>query len=403
MTASITGFLTLLLLAFVMIPPLRLTLLERVVRGLPRAFRLHHVLGVAVPAIGAVHALIAMYPYLVASEGLGQALGLFVDPSDTMVLTGTLSWLFLTVTVVMSFRPQMRRTPWLWLHRLSVIGFVLGVAHTFLGRLDILALPTDWSGAASVTVTLLATVVAAGLVLHFARPEWLANHRAFVVTEVAHLQESVVELTLNLGKGRGEWRSGEFGYFRFDCHGPCGVTRERHPFTVVAMSDTGAMKIVVKALGDDTTKLQQILVGTTGEVAGPYGTLEALLSHRAPQLWIAGGLGMMPFVGMARRLGSRGASADDVVLVYLHRPGQQPLFLSEMAELGASRPSLKVVSIESRPDAEVGFDEVATAVPDWRSREVALAGPHAMIEYWNATLRAHGFPQSKIYTEDFTR
>jgi predicted ferric reductase len=403
MAASYSGFLTLLLLVFVMVPPMRLTVLDKAVGGLPRAFRLHHVVGVSLHLVGGVHAVLAMFPYLAASDSFPEAVGLIFDFSDTQVFAGTLSWILLTFTVVASFWTKLRRTHWLWLHRVSLLGFLFALVHFFLGPIEVFSRPSGWADIGRLAGAALSMTALVGVLLHFARPEILANHRTFVVTGIERVGENVIELTLQLGKGRGTWHGGDFGYFRFDCRGECGVSRERHPFTIVEMIHDATMKIVVKAVGDDTASIQHILVGTSGEVSGPYGTLSALLSHHNAQLWIAGGLGMMPFLGLARRLGDRSTEAADVALIVLHRPGQEPPHLSELQELAARRPGLKIMAFASVQNAQVGIEAVAAVVPDWKQRTIALAGPHAMIEDWTKTLRSHGVAQSNIHTEDFTK
>jgi predicted ferric reductase len=403
MAATYSGFLTLFLLVFVLLPPLRMTAIGKALGGLPRSFRLHHVVGVSLPVVGGVHAALAMFPYLAAAESFPEAVGFFFDFSDTQVVSGTLSWLLLTFTVVASFWTKLHRTPWLWLHRVSVLGFLFALVHFFLGPMEAFSSPSGWADVGRLAGAALSITALVGVLLHFARPEILANHRKFVVTGIERVGGNVVELTLELGKGRGTWHGGDFGYFRFDCRGECGVSRERHPFTIVDMIHDTTMKIVVKAVGADTAGIQHILFGTTGEVSGPYGTLSDLLSQRSAQLWIAGGLGMMPFLGLARRLGDRSAEAADVALIVLHRPGQEPPRLSELQELAARRPGLKIMAFESVQNATVGIEAVAVAVPDWKQRTIALAGPHAMIDDWTRTLRSRGIPQSNIHTEDFTK
>lgn len=403
MAATSSGFLVLFLLVFVLLAPLRFTAIEKLFGGLPRAFRLHHVFGIALPLLAGVHAALALFPYLAASESLREAVSLFFDLSDPLVFTGTLSWILLTFTVVASFWTKLARTPWLWLHRVSVLGFLCALVHFFMGPIEGFSPPSGWADVGRLASAALATASLVGVLLHFSKPEILARHRAFVVTAIEHVGESVVELTLKLRKGRGSWQGGAFGYFRFDCAGPCGVSRERHPFTIVSVTDDQTLKIVVKAAGDDTAKLQNIRVGTTGEVSGPYGTLPALLAQGRSQLWIAGGLGMMPFLGLARRLEERCPEAGDVALVVLHRPGQAPPHLRELQEIAAAHPGLKIMVFQGVQNATEGMDAVAAAVPDWKQRTIALAGPHAMIHDWRKTLRLRGVSSSNIHTEDFAK
>jgi predicted ferric reductase len=402
MLTSITGIISFILLILVMVPPLRLTWIERTVASLPRAYRLHHVVGVAAVVVGALHAGIAMFPYLAVAGSVGEALSFFLDPSDALSFLGSLALLLLLlVAVVASIRPALPRRSWLWVHRLSLPAFVLAGAHVLVAWDGSLAPDERLADVGRLALAAAGGAALLALGVHFVRPEWLATHHGFAVTQVRPVEPGVVELTLRRGRGRGAWRSGAFGFFRFDCHGPCGVTHERHPFTVVDVSSRHELRVVVKALGDDTARLQKIMVGTPGEVTGPYGALEVLLARPTRQVWLAGGLGVLPFLGLARRRAERRRVADDVVLLYLHRPGQKALFLDELQQLAASRAWLRVIPIESAPGDAIDLTAVESIVADWRRREWAIAGPHAMVERWSALLRSKGLPRSKIFTEDY--
>jgi predicted ferric reductase len=76
------------------------------------------------------------------------------------------------------------------------------------------------------------------------------------------------------------------------------------------------LSIGVKALGDCTRKIQSIEPGVMARVHGAFGNF---LAERpaSPQLWIAGGIGITPFLGQLRA-----GALNQPTLLVLPLPGR---------------------------------------------------------------------------------
>ena len=76
----------------------------------------------------------------------------------------------------------------------------------------------------------------------------------------------------------------------------------RHPFTISGSPGDKSIRITVKALGDHTTRLPEaVQPGMPAVVSGPYGTFDRLRGTDR-QVWIAGGVGVAPFLSWLRSL-----------------------------------------------------------------------------------------------------
>ena len=70
------------------------------------------------------------------------------------------------------------------------------------------------------------------------------------------------------------------------------------------------MRIVVKACGDFTGQLVgSVDVGDVVQVEGPYGHLTQRHFKSSEQVWIAGGIGITPFLSLARAVAASGMKA----------------------------------------------------------------------------------------------
>lgn len=154
--------------------------------------------------------------------------------------------------------------------------------------------------------------------------------------------------------------------------------REPHPFTIASPPGADELRFVIRDLGDWTARLGDVVqVGDRVRVEGPYGRFRPLPRRPRPTVWIAGGVGITPFLAAldpARRLG--------VVprLVYVVRRAEEAIGLDELRDAAGSGSlglQLVVTAQAGRPTAAsmghwFGAEGVAGA-------HVALCGPAGLV------------------------
>lgn len=387
------------LLFLVVVSPLRLRLLENLFGGLPSLYRWHHRMTWALLLIIGFHAFVTLSPFLKLASTWKERINLFFNPQDGVTFSGTTALILLTLVQGFSYATFLQRSMWLRLHRIGIFGLGAVVVHVSL------AAPLPWAESSSWDFTHLAphallAIAVILLLIHWIAPEKLSRHSKFCVSDVRHLRPDVVELNLSLTPQPHYWQPGTFGFFRFDCHGPCRVSRERHPFTVLNRDDQH-LKILVKAAGDDTGHLQHIIKGTCGEVTGPHGSFIKLTSQETPQLWLAGGLGVAPFWGLLQNQEWEYRSVKNVILIAQNRKNSNPLFRHEMQQFAKNHPWFHFIPIDDEPGSELNWERLIQMVPDWQTRIVALAGPQPMIKLWRYRFREKKLKMASIFTEEF--
>lgn len=410
MAAIWTGYGAIALLLLVLLPPLRLGWIASLRERLAPSMRWHHVLGYWLLALVFMHVVVVVWPYLGLVEGWSEIMSLFFAGDDPVMLTGTLASLGLLTTFALAMARHWRRRVWLFWHRLSLLAWFFVLAH--LGWRWQQSWPWEWSWlwCARGLAALLTALASVGLIAHFIWPEGLTQHRNFVVACVHTVSDTVTRLRLALDAGAAIWLPGHFGYFRFACHGPCGVSLEAHPFSVVGRDAHGHIEIVVQASGDDTACLQKMQQGTGGIALGPYGELPRLLHTNPRQVWVAGGLGILPFLGLLhywldrRRRAPVGAfprGDPQITLFYLYRQGHEPLFLDEVSAIGAALgANLRVITLALTSDSVPAQEILAALPPRIEDLSFVVAGPKAMLGAWLKFLNNQGVRRQAIHTED---
>ena len=93
--------------------------------------------------------------------------------------------------------------------------------------------------------------------------------------------------------------------------------REPHPFTIAGRDSVGGLDFAIKASGDFTKRLHEDAeVGDRMLVEGGYGRFK-FNPKSSRQLWLAGGIGVTPFLAMAQNLD--GSLTQDVCLFHCVR------------------------------------------------------------------------------------
>jgi predicted ferric reductase len=349
--------------------------------GLERMYRWHHVTGVAAYVFLLLHPLALAANNLSASPRIAwQTLSPFAE--SWQVWSGWLGLLLLMVGLVTTFTPAIRYGAWRWLHALLGIGVVIGLVHLILLGIDEPVLP-------------ILAVAAAILGWRLLRGDLGLGARPYVVAAARKLTERSVEIVLRPLADPVTLNTGQFALVAFR-DGPvyrgCG---EFHPFTISAIDDDGALHLAVKALGDCTRRMLTIEPGVAARVIGGFGGFLDP-GNVTPQLWVAGGIGVTPFVALL----SEGKLRHSTRLLYFYPSEDDATYLSELRKIAASDPQLTLQAIatgDERPDLEALLPDAAQLA----GVACYLCGPPGLVAALKRSLGARGVSAKDIHYENF--
>ena len=156
----------------------------------------------------------------------------------------------------------------------------------------------------------------------------------------------------------------------------------------------------MKVLGDWTRKVREELVaGGEVMVRGPYGRFDAT-SAGEKQIWLAGGIGLTPFLSKLRSM--KKGDPRQIHLVYAAREEQDAIFLDELKERAAELGNVTIVPLFSDEGNFARVDMMKVKLPDaLASYDYFMCGPKPMIDGIMGDLTKEGVPRSKIHTEAF--
>lgn len=178
------------------------------------------------------------------------------------------------------------------------------------------------------------------------------------------------------------------------------VGREMHPFTIISCCKEQEMRIAVKEVGDHTSKFRNLTIGTKARVWGPYGFFwKKFLEDEHDQVWIAGGIGITPFLGMISYQKGHPLQAKKWLFYCTNNPEEA----SFDEYLVAETENLNITLIQHFSDIQGFFsaDILKSEVPDLNDKVFMICGSQQMQDSIFQVLHEQGVRNSNIVFEDF--
>jgi len=387
----------------------RLRVVERLFGGLDAMYRAHRRIGEAVFALLLGHVVLVLAGR--ATLSVGTALDLLGPGAGWTVFAGVLAFATLTVAIALTLFARLGHEVFVYVQRSFGVVFLLAAYHALTTEGT-----THDSAAVEVYLTALATVGIAAFAYRSVLGSVLVRRRRYRVCEVNRLDERVTEIVMEPVGRPLEHEPGQFAFVSFpslDLRAldvslrrqvvaiRAGEVRGQfHPFSITSDPVEATLRITVKALGDYTRALRTLKPGSEALVEGPFGSFSHRRVAGRRQVWAAGGIGVTPFLAMARSL-----KPDEDVAVdfyYCVEEDAEAFFLDELRELERSRPGFRVTVVARDRDGFLTGERLAAEVDDLGSTEVLVCGPPAMIESLRSQLRERGVPPARFHAEEFS-
>jgi predicted ferric reductase len=172
----------------------------------------------------------------------------------------------------------------------------------------------------------------------------------------------------------------------------------RHPFTISSAPREDVIRVTVKALGDYTSRLRELIEpGMPAVIGGPHGRFNHWKGTDR-QVWIAGGVGVAPFLSWLRALDGQLPHRVDF---FYSAAGEAP-FAAEIREIADRHASLHAHLIDTVVQGRLTTERVLAVADGDRNRlSVFMCGPCEMLRSFQMQMRLAGVPARRIHREYF--
>ncbi len=200
------------------------------------------------------------------------------------------------------------------------------------------------------------------------------------------------------------FRGGQFAWVAID-QPPFHI--DTHPFSFASSSSNpDRVEFTIKELGDFTSRIGEVAVGTRAYLDGPYGNF-TLESADTGAVFIAGGVGVTPALSILRSMVD-GGDTRPAWLVFAVRSPETAIRSNELEQLAASGHVALTYVFEEPPaehDGEHGLIRAEvldrTLPPHAPGLRYFVCGPAPMMDAVERLLQERGVPASVIRTERF--
>lgn len=195
-------------------------------------------------------------------------------------------------------------------------------------------------------------------------------------------------------------------------HAPHGETNgARHAFSIVSAPHQDELVIATR-MRDSAYKreIKSMPIGSPAKIEGPFGSLTLHNNRARPAVFIAGGIGITPFISILRQA-AKEHLPQQLLLLYSNRRPEDAAFLTELQQLEQQNKNFTLVATmtemekSSQPwDGETGFiDEnmIKRMAGALTAPIYYLVGPPAMVEAMRKTLNDASIDDDDIRSEEF--
>lgn len=389
-----TGIIGAQLFAFSLILSGRISFLEKLFGGLDRMYRIHHRTGVIAFTFLAVHPLLLACQFVFDSV---KDAAEFLSPiGNTPAITlGIFSILLMLVLLFITFYGSYFKYP-----ALKVAHRFLGLAF-FFGFMHVVIIPSSLSTDAVLKWSLLSTCFLGVMVFVYRTllGRFLVPRFTYTVGAVSSVPGGITELTLVPQGAPLNHLPGQFGILSFPRSSV--LPPEEHPFTISSSGLNGGIRFSIKGLGDYTKEVGRLEKGETALIEGPFGEFSYVYGS-SRQVWVAGVVGVTPFVSMAEHMMTLDELPYTIDFYYSVRTEGDAAYKEMFEGLSKKHPTFSFHLIPSDTKGYITGELLSQENKDLIAVDIFICGPPPMMDGLIAQLLPCGVSRNRIYTEKFS-
>lgn len=316
-------------------------------------------------------------------------------PLKLLGISALLTLLVAAGAAILYSRLRLKYETWKNIHRASYAILPLAFVHSlFLG--------SDLAGQSPIKALWLALAYMYVVIIIYKL--WnMARVRShpFKVTDVVNESHDVTSLYFE--GNHGDYKPGQFLIVQLVRD---GKVSESHPFTISSSPTGDKLSISVKSVGDFTSTIGDTKVSDGAYIDAPYGRFSFLNHDDGSFVFIAGGIGVTPFISMLRYMYDKKIKKN-VTLIWGNKTEEDIVFKDELEKMAEEMPSLKVVHVMSKQEdwpGEKGYidaEKLRKYISNFQEGQFFLCGPPVMMGLLEKTLRNLGVSNKRIHYERF--
>jgi predicted ferric reductase len=309
---------------------------------------------------------------------------------------GTLMMAAAIATSITNARRKYSHDIWHFFHMWTYVGVAMSLGHQLYGP-DFLGRPVAQAYLWGLYLLTFAVLGYSRLAVPFIN---MFRHQ-LRVAEVVQEGPGVTSIYMTgFRLDRFRAKPGQFCWWRFLSNRDW---RESHPFSLSIAPNDKYVRITVKSLGDFSSRVNEIPIGTWVTFEGPFGGFTPDKRTKFRTVLVAGGVGITPIRSLLEGLP---AAPGDIAVIYRADKIEDAVLLHELEELATQREAVLHVVLGSRGEYPADCQPLSPQhlrmlVPDIARRDVYICASPGMTAAVRGTLKSMGLREQQVHHETF--
>ena len=349
---------------------------ERLFGGLDKMYLIHRRSAIIAVCLLLLHFIFV--PRDLTEFNPGKPLGFY---ALILILLGVI------ISAVPYFKRKIPYNKWLNIHKLMGVFYVMAVMHGFMVFSLIKELPITRVYVFGMSILGIAAWIYRAFLYN------LFNKKLdYSISDIRSLDKTTAELILKPSTVALNFTAGQFAFFTF----PAISKKEQHPFTISSHPSEKDLRLTIKGLGDYTDDIADKLKAGDGvKVEGPFGHFTNQYIDKKDQIWIAGGIGITPFLSLAKDI-----SNQKIKLFWCVSSQSEAGNKAELELLAADNPNFEFILWSSGDKGYLNADGLG--ISDFQKYAYLICGPEALKESLMKQLKVRGVNKYDIFDEEFS-
>lgn len=204
-----------------------------------------------------------------------------------------------------------------------------------------------------------------------------------------------------------DYKAGQFAIFKILKENFAGSPGKA--YTIISLPGDDFLVIAVKKVGVFSGALCGLEIGDKVAIAGPYGNFYPSESDKKDTVFLAGGIGAMPFYAAIKNFYKKRINKR-LFLFYSNRNEEDIIFKEELAEISGRWENLKIVNALTRSQnrcadideyGRINIEMIRKHLGDLGDKDYFICGPSSFVMDMKEQLKKAGVAADSIKIEAF--